>query len=215
MNYKQSLYHIAIAMYKINNLAYHNMQHVTQAQKIATYLATNEREYSIVTTSIVEMALLFHDTIYVPERNDNEINSALMARAILESLQSYQSSFVIDTLAIDKICELIILTSRHCEALNESDLSTAAKLVMDADLHSLATFDYSQYIENARKIRLENVHLDIATFCTRRKQFLETMLNKPTLFYTDFAKKTMERQARANIERELDDLDDNIFIYGN
>jgi predicted metal-dependent HD superfamily phosphohydrolase len=103
---------------------------------------------------------------------------------------------------VAEVARLVRLTRDHRP--DPDDL--AGQVLSDADLAILAA-GRKRYDEYVRDVRREYAHLDDETFRTGRAAVLRALLDKPTLFHTRYARESWEAAARANVERELAELD--------
>ncbi len=79
-------------------------------------------------------------------------------------------------------------------------------MLCDADLAILAA-EPGRYAEYVAGVRREYPHVSDADFAHGRAAVLRDLLAKPTLFHTESARRRWEQAARANVERELADLE--------
>jgi predicted metal-dependent HD superfamily phosphohydrolase len=135
----------------------------------------------------VEMALWFHDAVYDFGAPDNEQKSAELFTQLAE--RQFSSAFV------DKVDALILLT-RHQQAPTDWD----QRFMVDIDLSSLA-LDWDTFTRDSENIRQENEHLEDDVFYPKQAGFLESLLARRSIYYSDFFSKLYERAARDNIAR--------------
>lgn len=140
-----------------------------------------------------QLALLFHDAVYVPGagRGENERLSALLMRATVATLGP-------GAVDLDRAARIIEATSHALPPPAE------AARVCDLDLWRSAA-PWEAFQQHALGIRHEYLHLhaDEPAFWTARKAFYKSMLVKPQLFATVYFRERFERAARANIARAL------------
>lgn len=141
-----------------------------------------------------QLALLFHDAVYVPgaPRGENERNSALLMRSCAAKLG-------VVGVDLDRAQRIVEATS-HAEPPPPE-----AARVCDLDLWRLAA-PWGEFQRHARGIRHEYLHLhaDEAAFWKARNGFYAAMLEKPHLFATDYFRQHFEDIARANMKRALE-----------
>jgi predicted metal-dependent HD superfamily phosphohydrolase len=140
-----------------------------------------------------QLALLFHDAVYVPGAGagENERLSALLMRATVPTLGLG---------AVD-----LERSSRIIEATTHANPPPAeAARVCDLDLWRLAA-PWEAFERDTLGIRREYLHLhaDEEAFWTGRKAFYKTMLAKPKIFATDYFRANFEDAARRNLTRAL------------
>ncbi len=173
-----------IKCYEQPHRCYHNLQHLDECLEQA-------RAHSDLALDLpaVEVAIFFHDAVYVIGDADNEQRSADMARKTLMDLG-------LRTATVAQIAKMVLATTHKFEPpLGD------ARLVCDCDLAILAS-PRPRYDEYARQIEAE-AGLPPVEFRPRRAQFLRVMLEKPTIFWTPQCRAELEGQARANMQNEV------------
>jgi predicted metal-dependent HD superfamily phosphohydrolase len=160
---------------------YHTGRHIAHCLvelDLARHLAIEPAE--------VEMALWFHDAIYDPHAADNEDKSAAWAVRFLggQGLEPVRIQRVRDH----------ILATRHCAPAAGPD----AQLTVDVDLAILGS-DAGTYGEFEINVRREYDWVPEAVFRGRRAEILQSFLNRPRIYHTDFFAQRHETRARANL----------------
>ena len=140
--------------------------------------------------AILELALWFHDAVYDPRRTDNEERSAQFARRILRRLKAPEATI--------RDVERLILLTKHRVAPRDF---LGGQLV-DFDMAILAASP-SRYRRYRMGIRQEYSWVSENEYCEHRIRFLEMLLRRKYIFRTLFFRATRDRQARANIRREI------------
>lgn len=138
----------------------------------------------------VEVALWFHDAVYIPKAVDNEAQSSLWAT------QSMQQPGV-SPVAIGRIATMITATkhdhapeTRDCELLLDIDLS-----ILGQTPEQFATYEHC--------IRSEYSWLPEQQYRTGRVNILKSLLQRSTIYYTPFFQERLETQARHNLEQSI------------
>ena len=167
---------------------YHNAAHLDELIALA-------RQHTPDLDEAEQLALLFHDAVYVPgtARGENERLSALLMRATLPAF---------DLGAAD-----LARTSRIIEATSHAEPPPAeAARVCDLDLWRLAV-PWDDFERHALGIRHEYLHLHASetAFWAARHAFYRSMLAKPHIFATTYFRERFEPMARQNMERALKD----------
>jgi len=141
-------------------------------------------------TPILEFAIFYHDVVYDVKRDDNEKQSALLAKKRLEELS-------VPSMLIEEVSQLIIETKIH------KAFSKLNALFLDADLSILGSSQkrYKEYTQNVRK---EYAFYDDTTYFSGRKKVLESFLDKERIYESRYFYDKYERQARVNILMEYD-----------
>jgi len=178
------------ARYTEPHRAYHTLHHI--ANCLAHFASAIDLAEA---PTVVEAAIWFHDVIYEPKRNDNEVASAAWAATLLQD-----SDVVPETIAT--ISELIKVTA------HDRPPSTADEaLLLDIDLAILgaATIPFDEY---EQQIRAEYNWVPWPTYCQRRVVILQRFLNRPAIYQTNRFQERFESAARQNIERSIQRLAD-------
>jgi predicted metal-dependent HD superfamily phosphohydrolase len=173
--------------------AYHNANHLDELIALA-------RQHTPDLDEAEQLALLFHDAVYIPgaPRGDNERRSAALMVATLATLAHGYPDLAVAKADIDRAARIIEATTHA-----ETPPAEAAR-VCDLDLLRLAA-PWDTFCRHALGIRREYRHLfaDDAAFWHARNAFYTTMLAKPRLFATDRFFEQFEQPARANMRRAL------------
>lgn len=137
------------------------------------------------------LSIWFHDCIFDPKSKENEINSADFTAYELQKMNYSEKDLKI-------ICELILCTIDH-RPIRDTDLF---KLFLDLDLAILGKKE-NEYYKYSKNIRKEYSHVPDHIYNEKRKNLLNTFLNKDQIFYTTYFQEKYESQARKNISGEI------------
>lgn len=175
---------------------YHNLGHIHYClRKLDEYVKDNGQPAYL---GAIRTALWFHDAVYDPYATGgaNERQSAALAVSYVNKHAShYESSFVE---------ELILATAHHTE---DQDLAYKEfGIFLDIDLSGLGDMFHGGYSRNTAEIFREYPNVEFDQFLVGRKAFLETMLKRKRIFYTDYFFDKLEKNARMNIDMELERL---------
>ncbi len=183
---------VAEAAYRSPGRGYHDWAHVLNCVE-------QLRTLPIAAPRAAFMAILFHDAVYVAGAADNERRSAALAEEVLTARC---------TLPDDELRSVkrMILATRDHHALG-SQLTTDEQTMLDVDLSILGA-PWEEYEAYARGVRQEYVPAvtTAGRFRIGRGQFLSGMLRRPHLFLTPEARRRWDDRARANMQRELEEL---------
>jgi predicted metal-dependent HD superfamily phosphohydrolase len=137
------------------------------------------------------LALIYHDIVYFMMDGTNEEKSALVAVNHLNRLQ-YPSDLI-------SVCSKMILATKAHAGNSLSDIN----YFIDADMSILGadSLSYAKYATGIRKEYGDSIYFDHG-----RKQVLQSFLNMERIFKTDFFFDRYEKQARINIQLEIDSL---------
>jgi predicted metal-dependent HD superfamily phosphohydrolase len=178
------------AAYADPSRGYHDTRHLTEVLDRLDDLAGHGATYDAMP---VLLAAWFHDAVYDGER-DAEERSAAWAEDALAA--------VAPAPVVAEVARLVRLTETH--APEDADANGCA--LSDADLGILAA-PRDRYDEYVAAVRREYAHLEDAVFDAGRADVLRSLVAKPHLFHTAYARDNWEAAARANVERELTTLE--------
>jgi len=138
----------------------------------------------------VALAIFYHDAIYDPFKNDNEVRSAVL-------LMDEGERARLDPAVLEKARGMILATKHDACPETEQE-----RVVVDADLSILgadaATFDrYEDEIRQEYSIVPEEV------FAAGRTKVMQGFLGREHIFATERARNLWEAKARENIGRSL------------
>ncbi len=164
---------------------YHNDQHI----KVCLEQFGRTRRFAEHPDE-VEVAIWFHDAIYNPKRSDNESKSAAWAASFLRKHQ-------IDDTITERV-KSNILATQHNQVPERLD----ERLVVDVDLSILGQppDSYEQF-ESA--IRQEYKWVPSMIFRRKRRAILQSFLDRPSIYSTDWFIAQYEDQARQNLKRAI------------
>lgn len=175
---------ILTALHQSPPRAYHNLTHVAACLDLLDSLQLSREQHDSI-----ELALWFHDCIYVPQRDDNEARSADVAELILKGLGGKPE--IITTV------RRLILATRHVDPPTD-DLEA---IIQDIDLAILAaqSAEYKNYVA---AIRAEYTFATDEQFKNGRRSFVESMLARPQIFHTATMHARFAAKARENLTAE-------------
>jgi len=161
---------------------YHDLEHPIEM------ITIGQAVYDLTDDQIA--AIWYHDAIYVAGDPLNEKNSADLF------MRHYQHRWTQERKShLDVVYSIIMDTKYHIPSSEE------AKSVLDLDLMGLGD-PFQDYWQSAKWIREEFHKFSDEEWNKGRTKFLESMLDKERIFWTDFGD-IYERPARINMEREL------------
>lgn len=146
-------------------------------------------------TDVERIAFWFHDAVHTNTTPDDELASVAVARELLDG--------VLTPAQVDEVARLVLITIDHRPEPGDD----AGARISDADLAGLA-LHWEGYRRNVAGIRFELPHVDDAMWRVGRSAVLERLLAGQWLFHTDHGRRHWEPAARANLQRELDELRD-------
>ncbi len=179
-----------IAAYGHPSRGYHDLRHLQEVLARLEELAARGTAFD---GPCVELAAWFHDGVYDGER-DAEERSAAWAEDALDAL--------VPTAQRDEVARLVRLTETH----HPEDDDANGCALSDADLAILAA-PAPRYAEYVAAVRREYAHVEEDLFREGRLAVLRSLADKEHLFHTRHAREHWESGARANLEREVAELE--------
>ena len=170
--------------YAEEHRSYHNLAHIDRLLRLHSDCVAIDDE--------IVMAIWFHDAIYDPKAKHNERLSA-------DFFLSEFSHYVWDDFSRE-VERLIMATdpARARRGTNREDL------MIDLD-RSILGAEPAEYLEYSLAIRKEYDFVADSAFCLGRSKILRYFLSQD-IFLTDHFKH-LEKQARTNLEQELERLE--------
>ncbi len=179
-----------VASYAHPDRRYHDGRHLAEVLERVHELANAGAPFDRMP---VLLAAWFHDSVY-DGQPDAERRSAAWAAEALPGL--------VEPPMVDEVVRLVMVTEHHQPA--DRDRNGCA--LSDADLAILAAPE-ERYGEYVASVREEYAAVPDDVFGPARAAILRDLLAKPHLFHTAHARAGWEDAARANVERELQQLD--------
>jgi predicted metal-dependent HD superfamily phosphohydrolase len=164
---------------------YHTLRHIAACLRWLDQLRDQ-----IADPRTLELALWFHDFVYNPRRNDNEYISAEYAVSTLSVLREPKP--------VRDATRALIMVTRHPSRPVTPDQCW----MVDIDLAILGA-EPERYEAYAQQVRKEYAHVPDAAFAAGRKAVLESFLDEPNLYHTDYFRQHLESKARDNIACEI------------
>ena len=161
------------------NREYHNFSHL--AYGINFIIISKETHPDDFEIEKVILAWFYHDLII--KGNNAEEKTAKKVYSLFKD---------------EEIANLVRATNHQGEAPKNT---FAEKLISDIDLAILA--DKKNYFGYCVQLVRENSAIKAETFCKRRCEFLQSMLEKDKIFLTPFFGEKFEEAAKRNMQKEL------------
>ena len=186
------------AAYATPPRAYHDFRHVAEVL----------RDYAAVASGPgwrqpreVALAMLYHDAIYQPGRDDNEARSARFA---LEQIARWQPEAGID---VQRVAHLIGLTARHGGFVpadfDHDPAPDDARRFLDCDMAILGA-EPAAFDAYDRGIAAEyRGTLPAWLFRFNRRRFLKALLARERIFLSDDFHARLDARARSNLRRAV------------
>lgn len=176
-----------IARYSEPHRAYHTLVHIEDClAQIETSTDLSEHQRDLLT-----LAVWFHDAIYDPTRGDNEAESARLAVQALTTEGCSPAD-------IAEVERLILLTAGH--TVEPADALGARLVSIDLSILGAEPARYDAYTD---AIRFEYGHVPDALYRPGRATVMSRFLEADVLFPDPIWAARLDRQARANLKREI------------
>jgi predicted metal-dependent HD superfamily phosphohydrolase len=144
----------------------------------------------------VSIALWFHDAIYDPGANDNELKSAAWAARVLGEAR-------VPSEVGERVFELIIATQHAAPPASVQSIDSG--LLLDIDLAILgAAPERFQAFE--RDIRKEYAAVPESVYRSARRTVLQGFIAREPLYHTIKARELLDAQARINLQGAFERL---------
>lgn len=177
---------VIVDCYESAERSYHSLNHLAVC---LTELAA-VREYC-EQVNVVELALWFHDIVYVPSSNFNEELSAAVG-------SHYALTLTQNVTVASRVHELVLATKHQETGILDKD----TQYLLDIDLAILG-YPASDFMAYSAGIRREYSHLSDEEYKAGRQQVLQAFLNKEFIYHTEYFRQKYEQSARKNISEIL------------
>jgi len=141
----------------------------------------------------IELAIWFHDAVYDPRADDNELRSAELFDSLLGPHLPHERAARVHRLIRD---------TEHPNEPEDND----ARLMVDIDLSSFG-LPWDEFMRDTDAIRSELAHVPEPQFSAGKRRFLNGLLSRSSIYLTAHFRERLEAQARSNIERHLAEMD--------
>ncbi|MDX8529419.1 hypothetical protein RFM41_17915 [Mesorhizobium sp. VK25A] len=181
------------ALYQAADRHYHGLAHIQAMLALAA-----EYRHLLDDPQAVEAAIWFHDAIYDSRAKDNEAKSAELAEKRLAGRASPHR--------LTRIAAMINATATHqLPPFHDENALNDAALLLDMDLAILgaepAVFDAYE-----KAVRLEYGWVEEPMWRAGRAAVLKNFLARPHIFGSEPFRQRYEAQARKNLSRSLQAL---------
>jgi predicted metal-dependent HD superfamily phosphohydrolase len=166
---------------------YHNREHLSECLHQLDLVGLGEPA-----TDVAELALWFHDAVYVAGAPDNEESSSQVLLSECGRLQ-------IDRKTAEAAAALVRATAHGA---SQNELGRDGGLVLDVDLSILGS-DPVRFMEYEYSVEEEFEKTPKLKFLIGRGRFLTSLLARPSIFRTTFFRERYEAVARAQLSALL------------
>lgn len=182
----QAVHQKLVEYYNEGWRSYHTFEHIRQ-----TLQWLDDCKEHAEDSNAIEMAIWFHDCIYVTGATDNEARS--------RDYFFQQSDGVLDDPFRARVAHLIMDTC-HCEKPDSND----GRLIADIDLTSFG-LAWDNYYADSMNVQKECSLSKPVTF-ESKTFYLNKLKRRKTVYYSDYYLQHYEASAQQNIARHLDQL---------
>ena len=176
-----------LAHYSESHRRYHTPQHIVHClRQFDLALAQVEQQ------DAVEMAIWFHDIIYNIPPTQNELKSAELFRSITKDR--------IDPTLGQNVYDMILITMHKVTPTRNDE-----KLLVDVDLSSFA-LPWEKFKKDSENVRQEFSDKSDRDFYSAHMKFMQSLLDRPSFFSSDFFQEKCEANARENVQRLIEEL---------
>jgi predicted metal-dependent HD superfamily phosphohydrolase len=179
----QAVYQQLINAYNEPHRVYHNLEHIKSCLTIFDQVSE-----LLVNPDAVELAIWFHDVIYIIGDKKNEQLSADLFMTLTNGL--------FDNVFRDSVYQHIMATCHDCSEITNAD----TKLMVDIDLSSFG-LPWDDFLIDSKKVRDEMPHLSDVDYNQKQKLFQLSLLDQPCFFNSDYFLKYYEAQAHKNLAK--------------
>jgi predicted metal-dependent HD superfamily phosphohydrolase len=180
-----------LSAYREPHRHYHTLDHIA-----ALLVLLDRHAEASCDREALALAILFHDVVCDPMRQDNEAASAALTGTRLTGL-----GFPEDLVARVVRCILATQHDQGGPATDDPDIA----LLRDLDLSILAA-PREAYRTYARAVRREYALVPEALYRSGRQRVLERFLGRERLYLTERLRAAWEEPARANLAAEIAQL---------
>ncbi|KAJ3052549.1 hypothetical protein HK097_006080 [Rhizophlyctis rosea] len=173
---------------------YHTLEHIGSMHYLLE--ESDPKDFDVIS-----LAIFFHDIIYDPKANDNELQSMELFRQFAEELNMPEAMKT-------PVLAFIEATIKHnlVPSITDSGILNDLKLFLDFDLEVLGRepADYNRY---AQQIRAEYSHVPPEDYCKGRPAVLKRFLAREQLYFSPKFQQFFEESARRNLQAEIKRLE--------
>jgi len=173
--------------YSEKGRCYHTLAHIEYCLNVF-----DEMRFMVRRQIVVQLAVWFHDAIYVPGRTDNEEKSAEFFKVFAEKLD------LSDRLRYVVYHTILATTHKEVDQVYDRD----SLMMLDIDLSPLAA-PVEVFDRNSAEHREEYGHMSDTAYRARQRSFMSSLLDRPSIYLTENFRERYEDRAKANIERFL------------
>jgi predicted metal-dependent HD superfamily phosphohydrolase len=182
---REALLKELLSVYSKPGRYYHNLSHIAYMLKLLDKMFEKTPN-----TSLIKLAIWFHDFVQHPGRSDNEEESAKEARGRLYFTPEPSLALIVD----------MVLDTKH----EETPRTPEGQILCDLDLAILGS-DPKSFALYEDQVRLEYPKVSDERYNSKRKEVMGRLCSRPYgIYYTrEFKRLGLEEQARINLNKYL------------
>ncbi len=174
-----------LVMYSEQWRSYHNTEHITAS--IGYFDACKDHADF---ADAIELAIWFHDCVYVLGAADNEAKSRDW---FLQKSEDYLVP------ALRQTVDVLIMDTRHIDIPKTDD----GKLIADIDLTSFG-LPWDEYMKDSLAVQSEFPPQPADSVASGKRAFLKNLVKDGQIYYSDYYLQNFERKAQENVQRHLE-----------
>ena len=192
----EKIFHKLSSLYSQPHRTYHILDHVNKCLGIFDNWKSENPvgQFSKEISTIVQLALWFHDVIYDVDRTPVKGNESRSAAFFLECAAPYKC--LMNGIP-ERVVEAILATEHSIKRVKAYS-SLCSSLTVDCDLAILGDNPYG-FSESTKLIRQEMPKLSEDEFFKGQTNFLKNFITRGYIYQLDWFVKKYEAQARENI----------------
>ena len=173
---------------------YHTTAHIVFClDELDNVSADVKQSGAVLQQDAVELSIWFHDVVLEIPGTNNEQKSAQLFLEVSDGR--------LDNDLRNRVHDAIIATPHKT-----SPDVLESQLTVDIDLSGLAQF-WSEFVADSRLVRAEFSHLSDKEFNVGQGKFMKSLLDRASIYSTEFFLGTHEATARKNVARLIDKLE--------
>ena len=181
--------HISAA-YGEPHRAYHTVQHINECLELLDWASAQVPDF-VSHYPALEIALWYHDMVYLPQGSNNERRSADRAVAFLQANGVTQTQV--------RLVESLIMATCHLIESKPDEGTELTHWMVDIDLAILGASP-QRFIQYDKQIRQEYDWVAPTEYRTRRQKALAQFLRRPVIYQSALFRDRFEAKARENLE---------------
>jgi predicted metal-dependent HD superfamily phosphohydrolase len=173
-----------VKRYNESHRRYHSIKHLVFCLQQLDLAASFVEDIDAI-----EMAIWFHDVVFEPIGKDNEERSASLFKLVTKDY--FAPDFV------DTVSKIIVATKHH-----DTHAENNTAYMLDIDLASIG-LPWAHFVQDCVDLRAEMRGISDIRFYSGKLVFLNALIERPRIYFTDYFFTRYEDKARKNIRRYI------------